>query len=236
MADQAGFMMRMHRKNRIIGQFAVLLLAVGLAGWWVYEIRKDVVAPAFRVTLPEVVVDVVEVPPAELKDRLRSTLQTVERLPEQGVRLADVDATLVLTPEELAPGVLVDGDLVAQDVLPSLSLLFFNHRRFAVLDGRPFQEGEVLQDGRIIRVIDDEGVTLEWPLTAERIERIEARIERIPWVPPLRVELKRPVARQAALATGEAVLPAMPGGLSALPIVAAPPARPGGLPAQPTVE
>jgi len=185
-------MMRMNRKNRIIGQFMILLLAMGAAGWWIYEIRKDI-PPVFHVVLPETVVDdVVETPPAELKDRLRSALQVVDRLPEKGVRLAEVDATLMLTPEEAWPGTLAEGEQRPEYVPPSLSLLFFNHQRFAVLDGRPYQEGDALKDGRVIRAIDSQGVTLEWPVTAEQIENIAPRMERIPWVPPLRVELKRP--------------------------------------------
>lgn len=195
-------MMRVNRKNRIIGQFVFLLLAVGAAGWWVYEIRKDI-SPISHATLPEAVVEAVEVPPAELKDRLRSTLQVVDRLPERGVRLAEVDASLVLTPREASPEALAEGGHAPQYAPPSLSLLFFNHQRFAVLDGKPYQEGGMLDDGRIIRAIDYEGVTLEWPVTAERIENIEARMERIPWVPPMRVELKRPTAQRAAPAAEE---------------------------------
>lgn len=199
-------MMRVNRKNRIIGQFVILLLAVGAAGWWVYEIRKDI-PPLSHTTLPQAVVDVVEVPPAELKDRLRSTLQVVDRLPEKGVRLAEMDASLMLTPEEASPEALAEGEHAPQYAPPSLSLLFFNHQRFAVLDGRPYQEGGVLEDGRVIRAIDYEGVTLEWPMTAERIENLEARMERIPWIPPMRVELKRPVAHRAAPATPAAKEP-----------------------------
>jgi hypothetical protein len=183
----------MRRKNRIIGQFAILLLAVGLTGWWIYQVHKDVVAPVPQVTLPKDVVAVaeaVEVPPAELKNQLRSALQGLERLPKQGVRLAEVDATLILTPEEIAPEALAEAlaedDREIQDAPPRLSLLFFNHQRFVVLNGRPYQEGGVLEDGRIIRVIDQDGVTLECPITAE--------MERIYWIAPLRVELKTPPA------------------------------------------
>ncbi len=202
-------MMRMNRKNRIIGQFIVLLLAVGVAGWWVYEIRKEI-PPMSRATLPEAVVEAVEVPPAELKDRLRSTLQVVDRLPEKGVRLAEVDATLVLTPEEASPGGLAESGRGPEYVQPSLSLLFFNHQRFAVLDGKPYQEGGVLDDGRVIRGIDYEGVTLEWPVAQSMTDELTGRLERVPWIPPMRVELKQPVSQRAAPVAEESDQSAIP--------------------------
>lgn len=196
-------MMRINRKNRIIGQLLILLLAVGLAGWWVYEIRKDI-RPVSHATLPEAVVIVVEVPPTELKDRLRSTLQVVDRLPENGVRLVEVDMGLMLTPEEVSPDGQTGTAQGPQYAPPSLSLLFFNHLRFAVLDGRPYQEGGMLDDGRILRSIDYEGVVLEWPAppltqgTADASAELSGRLERVLWVSPMRVELKRPASKSAA--------------------------------------
>ncbi len=209
----------MNRKNKIIGQFVILVLTIGLAGWWVYEIRQEISAPS-RVSVPEAVVEAIEVPPADYKDRLRSTLDVVDRLPTSGIRLAEMDRSLMLTPEEMDP----ESAAYAQTaegpdyVPPTISMLFFNHQRYAVLDGKPYREGGVLADGRIVRAIDYDGVVLEWPMIQTMTEQgITERLERVVWIPPLRVELKRPTSTPRAPAQPDPS-PSLPG-MPELPVL-----------------
>ncbi|PTN31931.1 hypothetical protein [Desulfonatronum sp. SC1] len=190
--------MRIARKNRIVGQFLILLLTLCLVGWWAYEVRSGMRFSTYP-SLPEATIDRVEFPPTELRKRIPPLLESLERLPENQVLLTELDRALFLPPEVVVPD---EQNSMTEDRRfepPILSLLLLTDQRFAVLDGRALREGNVLQDGRIVRRIDQHGVVLEWPPSRSAVGGISARTERVPWTPPSRVELIRPAMRAAAL-------------------------------------
>lgn len=71
-----------------------------------------------------------------------------------------------------------------------LSLVSLGRKRFAVINGRVFHQGDTLDDGRIVRTISAKGVLLT----------MGSREERLLWIPPLRVELKKPETQPMATA------------------------------------
>lgn len=205
--------MRIVRKNRIVGQFLILLLTLALAGWWVHEVRSGTRFSTYA-PLPEATIERVEFPPAELKQRIPPLLEAMDRLPESEGTLTELDMELFLTPEEVA---FAERNAVGEErqfAPASLSLLLLNHQRYAVLDGRALQEGNVLQDGRIVRSIDEFGVVLEWPPSRSIVGGLNTKLERVSWIPYNRVELKRPAAgpalREAPHANAATPTPDMP--------------------------
>lgn len=79
----------------------------------------------------------------------------------------------------------------------SISTIFMGPpTKFAILNGTIYREGEKLPDGRLIKIIDQDGVTLvEDDLT-----------ERVAWVPPFRVELQKPEKEESMVFRPEETL------------------------------
>lgn len=178
------------RRNIVIrwGFYAVALIALGVVIYYQQDRR-----PTFRASAIE------RLAPAEIELPPENVVQTVDTAIEilQGKIAAfpsvkDVDPELIILSEEEAE------ESLAPRVPLNVSTIFLGPpKKFVIINGVVYQEGEKLPDGREVKTIDSDGVlVLDNEVT-----------ERVAWVPPFRVELKEPEREKTKVFKPEEDLP-----------------------------
>jgi hypothetical protein len=106
---------------------------------------------------------------------LRAALRVVQRQAGASPLLAPPDMRLLRAPDATAN---------AEPPPARLSLILFSAKgRLAIIDNAIYAPSERLPDGRVVAAIERDGVLL----------RNGRRLERLPWAPLDRVELRRPI-------------------------------------------
>lgn len=182
------------RRSILVRWIAYVVVIVATASWLYSNQRIDV--PRSSGIEERLAPKQVSLPPEEVTATIREAIGALtQTIPNYGA-VEKVDPSLVvIDPEALDEG-------RQQLAALSLSALFLGPpAKYAILNGVVYREGAALPDGRVLQAIDSDGVTLT---RGEETERVS-------WLPPYRVELKRVTAQAGERRSGEAEAGAAPG-------------------------
>lgn len=181
------------RRSILVRWIAYVVVLVATASWLYANQRIDVPRPSgIEERLAPKQVDL---PPEEVTATIREAIGALtQKIPNYGA-VEKVDPSLVvIDPEALDEG-------KQQFAALSLSALFLGPpAKYAILNGVVYREGAALPDGRVLQAIDADGVTLA---RGEETERVS-------WLPPYRVELKKAAVQAGERPSGEAEAGAAP--------------------------
>jgi hypothetical protein len=136
----------------------------------------------------------IDLPTVEVTESLSDAIKVLKGVSPAFPSVDEVEPSLIILYEEEAQ----TPEEEARRRMPvSISTIFMGPpTKFAILNGTIYREGETLPDGRLIKAIDQGGVTLfEDDMT-----------ERVAWVPPFRVELKQPEMEESMVFRPEETL------------------------------
>ena len=167
------------RKFMVLSRWLALVAVIAISAWWVNDAREK--ARNIRQTrLKPIKIKKINLPPESTMERLRSILVTVNHLPGQKPEIKEIKKTLFFEDKP----VLADSRQWAN---LKISTIFISPKhRFAVINGQPFTIGDELEDGRKVVGISPNGITLA----------VAGSKEKILWMPPLKVELKKAASRK----------------------------------------
>ncbi|WP_457571675.1 hypothetical protein [Desulfovulcanus sp.] len=169
------------RKFMVISRWLTLVAVIAITAWWVNDAR-DKASNIRQARLQPIKIKKINLPPESTMKRLRSILVTVNNLPEQKPEIKEIKKTLFF---ENNP-VLTDSKQWAN---LKISTIFISPKhRFAVINGQPFTIGDELEDGRKVVGISHRSITLA----------VAGSKEKILWMPPLKVELKKAAVRRTS--------------------------------------
>ncbi len=175
----------MHPGRRsILVRWIAYIVVVAATASWLYT-NQQVVTPQASNVLERLTPKQVALPAEDVTTTIREAIDAVtQKTPNYGV-VEKADAKLIV----LDPAVLEDK---AQYASLYVSALFLGPpNKYAILNGAVYEEGATLPDGRVVKTIDGDGVTVS----------LEGGTERVNWIPPYRVELHKPAAVAGARRT-----------------------------------
>ena len=158
---------------RWIGYLVVIAATVA----WVYAGEHEV--PKFHSNVKQRLAPKgVDIPSEDVTDTIRRAITVVEGKRPAYAAVKTINPSLVMLEEE-AGRLRKEGGMGVVNV----STIFMGPPvRFAVLNGLVRKEGEKLPDGRVVKKIEKDAVILAVG---------DAR-QRVAWIPPFKVELKKP--------------------------------------------
>lgn len=160
------------RRNILIRWIGYVVVVIATAGWIYMDEPQAPVASSD--VIKRLAPKSVELPSEEVTEVIRSAVDVSSKKVSTFGEVEKVNPSLIVLDE----AALEEDAGFAQ---LSVSTIFLGPPdKYAVLGGRVFREGDVLPDGRIVKSIDPDGVDVAMGDT----------VDRMPWVPPFRVELK----------------------------------------------
>ncbi|WP_461210029.1 hypothetical protein [Desulfocurvus sp. DL9XJH121] len=159
------------RRNILIRWIGYAVVIVATAAWIYMDEPQAPVRKAD--VMQRLAPKIVDLPSDEVTEAIRSAVDVTKRKVATFGEVEKVDPALIVLDQEALkdePG----------RVMLSVSTIFLGPPdKYAVLGGRIYKEGDQVPDGRTVQGIDADGVTLAMGDT----------VDRMPWVPPFRVEI-----------------------------------------------
>lgn len=174
------------RRSILVRWSAYAVVIVATAAW--LNTHQQVVKPRASKVLERLTPKQVNLPAEDVTKTIRAAIDAVtQKTPNYGA-VEKADPKLIV----LDPQVLDDKKQYASLFVSALFL--GPPKKYAIVNGGVYEEGAELPDGRVIKSIDVDGITLD----------LEGGTQRVDWIPPYRVELKRPAGKKAASSDAEA--------------------------------
>jgi len=180
------------RRTIIYRWVLYVLVIAGVVAWLTtLEPRK----PQFQSTVMERLAPrQVDLPTVEVTESLADAIEVLKGQSPAFPSVDEVEPSLIILYEEEA---MTPEEEQKRRMPVSISTIFMGPpSRFAILNGTVYREGEKLPDGRLIKTIDQDGVTLA----------DDSLTERVAWRPPFRVELREPAGKQTMVFRPEETL------------------------------
>jgi hypothetical protein len=178
------------RRTIIFRWVLYVLVILGVAAW-VYT--QEPRTPQFRASaLERLAPKEIQMPPEEVTETLTESIQVLRGEEAVFKSVKNIQPSLIILYEE-------EAQVAEEQRVPlSISTLFMGPpSKFVIINGAVYREGEKLPDGRMIKEIDQNGV-----LVVEEDYR-----ERVAWLPPFRVQLKKPEREERKVFKPEEDLP-----------------------------
>ena len=176
------------RRNILIRWVGYVVVVIATAAWIYMDEPQAPMAKSN--VLQKLAPAAVDLPSDEVTEVIRSAVDITSKKVSTFGEVAKVDPSLIV----LDTAALEEKDVRFARL--SVSTIFMGPPdKYAVLGGRVYKEGDVLPDGRTVQSIDPDGVDVALGNT----------VDRMPWVPPFRVELKSVMQKTRPRATGEEV-------------------------------
>lgn len=161
------------RRNILIRWVGYVVVIIATAAWIYMDEPQAPMAKSN--VLQKLAPATVDLPSDEVTEVIRSAVDITSKKVSTFGEVAKVDPSLIV----LDTAALEDKE--AGFARLSVSTIFLGPPdKYAVLGGRVYKEGDVLPDGRTVKSIDPDGVDVALGNT----------VDRMPWLPPFRVELK----------------------------------------------
>ena len=184
------------RRNILIRWVGYVVVIIATAAWIYMDEPQAPMAKSN--VLQKLAPAAVDLPSDEVTEVIRSAVDITSKKVSTFGEVVKVDPSLIV----------LDTDALKEDDVRfarlSVSTIFMGPPdKYAVLGGRVYKEGDLLPDGRTVKSIDPDGVDVALGNT----------VDRMPWVPPFRVELKsvmqttRPREKQGLAEDGTAAAP-----------------------------
>lgn len=177
----------MHPGRRsILVRWSAYVIVIAATAAWLYT-NQQVVTPRTSNVLQRLTPKQVTLPAEDVTKTIRAAIDAVtQKTPNYGTVDKADPRLIVLDPQVL--------DEKKQYASVFVSALFLGPpKKYAILNGSVYEEGAVLPDGRVIKSIDIDGVVLD----------LEGGTQRVDWIPPYRVELKKPAPKEKSTGAGE---------------------------------
>ena len=174
------------RRNILIRWVGYVVVIIATAAWIYMDEPQAPMAKSN--VLQKLAPATVDLPSDEVTEVIRSAVDITSKKVSTFGEVAKVDPSLIV----LDTAALDEKDVRYARL--TVSTIFLGPPdKYAVLGGKAYKEGDVLPDGRTVQSIDADGVDVALGKT----------VDRMPWMPPFRVELKSVMQKTKPRATDD---------------------------------
>lgn len=158
---------------RWVGYIVVIVATVS----WLYT-NQQVTTPKRSNVMERMTPKQINLPAEDVTNTIRDAISAVTQKTPNFGPVDKVDPALIV----LDPTILEDKEHFATLFVSAIFL--GSPQKYTIINGAVYREKDELPDGRVVKEIDADGVSVG----------LDGSSERVNWIPPYRVELKKPAA------------------------------------------